>query len=64
MTYPHIRCNLCHDKVTENGEVMVNFSKVNDRMLTRSFVVCEKCACGLLQKFIEAEPNNKRCNNG
>ena len=46
------------------GEVMVNFAKPNDRMLTRSFVVCEKCACGLLQKFIESEPINKRCNNG
>ena len=62
----YTNCSLCQTKMEVNNmdEVYIHFFKTNDRKLTRGFIVCEKCACGLLQKFVEADPMNRRCNNG
>ena len=33
-----------------------------EQAVNRNFFLCEKCALGIIQKFIEADPMNQRCN--
>lgn len=58
------RCDFCGALFNRYKRTIVNMMNEDNSRFTRSFIVCEECACGILEKAVNNDPMNKRCNKG
>lgn len=57
-------CDFCGEDFDYYKKTVVNMNNDANRFLNRKFFICEKCACGILEKAVNNDPMNKRCNKG
>ena len=55
-----MKCSTCGKSVEEEKAVKVDF-ECESRYLRRKFILCEKCACEILEKAFMNDPLCKRC---
>lgn len=53
-------CTLCR-KPTD-VPTYITMESASDKYLNRKMAVCEKCAYAILQKMLELDPLNRKCN--
>ena len=58
------KCDFCGEAFDYYQKTVVNMNNDGNRFLTRKFFICEKCACKIIEKAMNNDPMNKRCNNG
>ena len=55
-------CQLCQNAVKKEGAVTMQMSGGSlDKLFRRKFVLCERCAAGILEKFYRADPICRKC---
>lgn len=57
-------CDFCGNVDDYLKKTVVKMSSSSCRFFNREFFICEKCACKILEKAIERDPMNSRCNKG
>ncbi len=57
-------CDFCGEGFDYYKRTVVNMNNDGNRFLTRKFFICEKCAYEILEKAVNNDPMNKRCNKG
>lgn len=56
-------CKMCH-KPFYVPATEIKISNYVDKILNRTIRACPKCAYSIVEKCIETEPFNKKCNQG
>lgn len=58
------KCDFCGAEFEREKNTVVSMFNDNNRFFNRKFFICEKCACGILEKAVKNDPMNQRCNKG
>lgn len=57
-------CDFCGEEFDYYKKTVLSMINDGNRFFNRKFFICEKCACKILEKAVENDPMNKRCNEG
>ena len=57
-----MNCHFCNNPIETVADcIIVQMRSDKERVFNRDFILCDKCACGVLEKLYKADPMCSKC---
>jgi len=63
-TLPERKCGRCRETIRNLGDATILKLESLGSNDNRSWFICEKCKCGVLEWFLSGDPIQQKCDKG